>query len=148
MFSLKTVVLALAAAAFVQAIPAPGEGPSVSMAQQKCGSEKVVSCCNSKELKNSKSGAEIPIDVLSGECKNIPINILTINQLIPINNFCSDTVSCCSGEQIGLVNIQDACDHEGMMVVEDVWSFCEGAGVRRSAMSESRSWLLGALVSS
>lgn len=106
MFSLKTVVLALAAAAFVQAIPAPGEGPSVSMAQQKCGAEKVVSCCNSKELKNSKSGAEIPIDVLSGECKNIPINILTINQLIPINNFCSDTVSCCSGEQI----VSSSCD--------------------------------------
>ncbi|KAI6367402.1 mannose-1-phosphate guanyltransferase [Pyricularia grisea] len=107
MFSLKTVVLALAAAAFVQAVPAPADSPSVSMAMQQCGGrDKVVSCCNSKKLSENKAGLIGEIPVLSGECKNIPINVLSVSQLVPINKFCSDTVACCSGEQVGLVNLQ------------------------------------------
>ncbi|TLS21640.1 uncharacterized protein PpBr36_09644 [Pyricularia pennisetigena] len=150
MFSLKTVVLALAATAFVQAAPAE-QGPSLSMAMQKCGSEKVVSCCNSKKG-NSMGGLAGELNVLGGECKVIPINVL-LNNLVPVNKFCSDTVMCCSGDQFGLVNIHHLISGMhvitmGMMVEEDVWSSGEGAWIRRSALSESWSWRPGALVSS
>ncbi|MCJ1362631.1 hypothetical protein MMC16_001736 [Acarospora aff. strigata] len=101
-FSILAVAAFAAAAIASPVLEERTKKTPAQTAQQQCGNNQKLSCCNS--VQKQLLGGLIPIQV-GLECT--VINVLSV---LPITQICSTQVACCqSGSQTGLVNIGNVC---------------------------------------